>query len=277
MKAFDDRPCDLGEGALWHPARGEFLWFDILGQRLLGQGAQEWRFDRMVSAAGWVDRDRLMVATETGLALLDLRDGVLAPLIAVEAEDGGTRSNDGRADRQGGFWFSTMGKSAEPGRGAIYRWHRGTLRRLVSGIGIPNAICFFPDGRLAHYADTALGRVWRQPLDTDGWPEGERQPWLDLAPRGLNPDGAVIDAEGGFCCAHWGSGAVLRHDPAGQVTDEYRVGGLHASCPALGGADLRDLLVTTARQGIAVPDAAQGLTYVLRARVAGLPEPRVIL
>lgn len=49
--------CDLGEGAFWHPERGEFFWFDITGRTLHGPG-RSWGFDRMVSAAGWIDRDR---------------------------------------------------------------------------------------------------------------------------------------------------------------------------------------------------------------------------
>ena len=275
----DDRPCHLGEGPIWHPLRGEFFWFDILNRRMLfrdASGPREWRFDRMVSAAGWIDRDRMVVATETGLAVLTIDDGTLAPLVDVEADDPGTRSNDGRADRMGGFWFGTMGKRAEPGRGAIWRYHRGEVRRLVAGITIPNAICFSPDGRVAHYADTAAGRIWRQPLDAQGWPLGERSVFLDFSGQGMNPDGAVIDAEGGLWCAFWGAGRVTRFDAAGQETHRLDVPGRHSSCPAFGGADLRDLLVTTAQEGMSDPDASQGLTYLLRAPVTGLAEPRVL-
>ena len=57
MNPFDPRICELGEGAFWHPQRQQFFWFDILGRRLLSRdagGPQEWRFDRMASAAGWI-------------------------------------------------------------------------------------------------------------------------------------------------------------------------------------------------------------------------------
>lgn len=265
---------------MWHPQRGQFFWFDILNRRLLSRdetGARDWRFDRMASAAGWVDRDRMLIGTETGLALLHLADGALLPVAGIEADDGSTRSNDGRADRQGGFWIGTMGKGAEPEKGAIYRFYRGEVRRLVPGVTIPNAICFSADGQLAYYADTHRQVVWRQPLDGDGWPMGEPQVFLDLGPAGLNPDGAVIDAEGAFCVACWGEGKVIRFAPDGTRLDDYAVAGRHSSCPAFGGADMRDLLVTTAQEGIDAPDQAQGLTYLTRATVPGLPEARVIL
>lgn len=276
----DDRQCQLGEGAFWHPERQQFFWFDILGKRLLSQddsGPLEWRLDRMGSAAGWIDRDRLLVATETGLSVMSLKDGSLAEVAAVEGDNAATRSNDGRADRQGGFWFGTMGRNGEAGLGAVYRFYRGEVRRLVDPITIPNSICFSPDGRTVHYSDTDRSIVWRQSLDVDGWPVGEQQVHLDLSAQGLSPDGAVIDADGGFCCAIWGQGAVMRFDADGKRTHEWTVDGQHSSCPAFGGPDLTQLLVTTALDGIDDPDEAQGKTYLVDTDLAGLPEPRVIL
>ena len=34
MMIHDNRQCQLGEGAFWHPERRQFFWFDILGKRL---------------------------------------------------------------------------------------------------------------------------------------------------------------------------------------------------------------------------------------------------
>ncbi|WP_146681521.1 SMP-30/gluconolactonase/LRE family protein [Thioclava sp. F28-4] len=280
MSVFDDRVCELGEGPFWHPERSQFFWFDILNRKLLtrdANGPLEWQFEGMASAAGWVDRERMILATETGLSLFHIGEGTLEPLVEVEADDPGTRSNDGRADRQGGFWFGTMGKEAERGRGTIYRYYRGELRRLVSEISIPNAICFTLDGRTAYYADTPSHKVWCQPLDADGWPEGESRLFLDLSSEDLYPDGAVVDAEGGFWCALWSSGRVARFDAEGRMTHHLDLPGKNSTCPAFGGADMRDVLVTSALEGMTDPDADQGLSYLLRAPFVGVPEPHVIL
>ena len=279
-QVFDDRGCILGEGALWHPEREQLFWFDILEGKLLSRSGgkpHEWRFEEMVSAAGWVDRSRLLIASETSLFLFDLDTGAAQEVVPLEADNMETRSNDGRADPFGGFWIGTMGRDAAPEAGAIYRFFDGQLRRIYSGITIPNAICFAPDGKTAYFTDSPTHKVMAQPLGAEGWPEGERRPYLDLAPRGLNPDGAVIDASGAFCVACWGDGAVRRFDPQGHELDRIAVGGLHASCPAIGGSDMQDLLVTTARQGMTDPDPAQGLPYLTRAPAPGLPEPKVIL
>lgn len=278
-QVYDARICELGEGPLWHPERQQFFWFDIIGRGLLsraGQEALEWHFPEHASAAGWIDRDTLLIATETGLRRFDIGSGAHEPLIALEAENAVTRSNDGRADPMGGFWIGTMGKSAERRAGAIYRFYRGAIERVVPEVTIPNSICFAPDGRRGYYADTARQRIWTLALDAEGWPEGPAEVFVDLRQHGLNPDGSVVDAEGGLWNAQWGAGRVARYTPDGRFDRAIAVGGRHASCPCFGGAEFDRMIVTTAREGISAPDDAQGVVYEVATGLHGLAEPRVL-
>ncbi len=274
MTPISDIRCTLGEGAFWHPERGEFFWFDITVRRLHSL-AQSWAFEEMVSAAGWVDYDTLLIASEIRLFLFNLSNGTKRSLCALEADDFRTRSNDGRADPQGGFWIGTMGKAAELGAGAIWRWHKGELRKLYPDLTIPNAICFAPDGQSACFTDTRTRRVMRVALDQDGWPKGQPECWLDLTADGLNPDGAVIDAAGNFWVAQWGAGRVACYAPDGQFLTAVAVPSPHTSCPAFGGPGLADLFCTTARQGIATPAALDGATFMASGIGQGQAEHRV--
>jgi sugar lactone lactonase YvrE len=278
---FDDRACALGEGPLWHPIREQLFWFDITGRRLLtrkGDDAQEWHFPDMVSAAGWTGPDGLLIASEQALFHFDLLSGVRTPVCALEVDTLSTRSNDGRADLQGGFWIGTMGKTAAPGAGAIYRWYRGELRRLYSGITISNAICFPPGGRVAHFTDTATRRVMRVALDAEGWPKGQPEVYLDLTAEGLNPDGAVVDAAGLMWLAEWGSGRVAAYAPDGTRVRFVPFDAPQTSCPAFGGTTL---YCTTALQGMdAAARAAHphaGMTFAAPGVAQGQSEHMVIL
>jgi sugar lactone lactonase YvrE len=280
---YDDRTCDLGEGPLWHPERGQLFWFDITAGRLMSRGAdgpEEWVFPEMVSALGWVDRDRMVMAGESGLWALNLETGARTLLV-----DPGTgpaiRSNDGRADRQGGFWWSTMGKATEPGAAAFWRWHRGEVRCLFPGLTIPNAATFSPDGRTAYFADTLTHRVMQVALDAAGWPKGTPEVFLDLTAERLLPDGALVSADGTFWLALWGAGRVTGFAPDGTVVRQIDLPAPHATCPAFGGADGRTLFVTSARQGMSMQAlagcASAGMTFALADVAEGLPEPGVIL
>ena len=275
---FDERACELGEGPLWHPLRKQLFWFDILGHRLLSRvdgQALEWQFSECHSAAGWIDTDTLLIASETGLWRFDIGTGHRDLICELEANNPDTRSNDGRADPKGGFWIGTMGKRAEAGYGAIYRYYRGELRKLWSGLSIPNSICFSLDGSTGYFTDTQQGRISKQPLDHEGWPKGEPGVFADPGSEGFNPDGSVVDAQGGLWNAQWGAGRVVRYSQDGEVDRIIKVAGLHSSCPAFGGPNMQTLFVTTAFEGIANPNPAQGCVYQVPVEQSGVPEHAV--
>lgn len=282
---FDDRPCALGEGPLWHPLRGQLFWFDILAGRLMSRTAEgplAWDMGEIVSAAAWIDRDRLLIASETTLSVFDLATGgreVVAPLMADRPD---LRSNDGRADPFGGFWISVMGKRAESGAGGIWRYFRGELREMFPGITIPNAISFTPDRRFAQFADSHEGKVWRVALDSaTGWPSAAPELFLDLAGQAGVPDGAVCDAAGNLWLAMWGASSVAVHAPDGRLVRRVAVPARHSSCPSFGGPDLSRLCVTSARQDLSADTIAaeplNGCVFVADTDATGLPEAQVIL
>lgn len=281
FEIFDDTSCVLGEGALWHPERAELFWFDILGRRLHAPG-RHWAFEDMPSCAGWIDRDRLLVATNTALVVLDIETGAQERLCDFDSPNPVTRSNDGRADPHGGFYVSTMGIDAEPGAGALYRYYRGELRQVRSGMTIPNAICFPPEGGFFHYSDTPTGMIMRQRTDEAGWPVGEAEVFVDCKRSGHNPDGAVIDAEGTLWNAQWGSSRVAGYDRDGrEIAALDCPTAPQLTCPAFGGEDMKTLFVTSATAGLSEAEIADapdsGRTFRTRAVAPGQKEHRVIL
>lgn len=289
VDVFDARSCFLGEGPLWHPEVGQLFWFDILGCRLLSQKGGvplQWNFNRQVSAAAWIDNSRLLIASETGLTSFDLTTEMETEICDIERENADTRSNDGRADPWGGFWIGTMAKSGEPGHGSLYRWYRGTLRQLQSGLGTPNAICFDRRRLRVYWADTKQRCIYRQALSAeDGWPVGPHEAFVDLSATPTNreykPDGAVIDAEGCLWNAQWGAARVACYSPDGRFLEALHLPTGHTSCPAFGGPMLNRLFVTTARQGL--PEHREdwarqaGCVFVADVKTPGVPEPAVVI
>ncbi len=279
-QAYDTRNCALGEGVIWHPLRNQLFWFDILGKRLLSHVDDEpltWTFDEHVSAAGWLDKSSLLVASQSALLRLDLDSGKTSALVALEADKPATRSNDGRTDPFGGFWIGTMGISAQPGAGAIYRFFQGELRCLADALTIPNAICFAPDASCAYFTDSVDGRIMRWALDRSGWPLGAPETFIDLSRQEFSPDGAIVDHHGCLWNAQWGAGRVARYSPHGHFLDAIAFPASQISCPGFGGPDLNRLFVTSARDGLSEPGAHDGQTFVVETEATGQQEHRVIL
>ena len=160
--------CDLGEGPLWHPKLEALFWFDINAFKMYCWKDSElkaWNFSEPVSAAGWIDKENLIIASASSLIKLSLTSDKRTVLVDLEADLPHTRSNDGRADPWGGFWIGTMGLNAEKEAGSIYRFYKGKLEQLHQELTIPNSICFSPEKKYAYFADTRQEKIWRQDLD----------------------------------------------------------------------------------------------------------------
>ncbi len=275
VEVFDTHQCTLGEGPLWHPKRQELFWFDIEAMQLRS-AVQVWQFSEHVSAAGWIDRDTLMIASASALFQFDLLTGIRTDIIELEADDPVTRSNDGRADPWGGFWIGTMGKNAEPGAGAIYRFYRGELQQLYPNITISNAICFAPDQSCAYWCDTPTKQIMRQPLAAnDGWPVGEPEVCIDLSETDYSPDGALTDSEGTIWNAQWSNHRVAAYAPDGTFLRALELPAAQVTCPAFGGPEFRTMFATSAAIGLSGVD--DGKTFAATDLTTGRPEPRVIL
>jgi sugar lactone lactonase YvrE len=269
-----DKICELGEGPIWRPLRKELFGFDILGKRVHSND-RVWQFDEYVSAAGWIDTDTLLIASNTALKTFNLETRNSEFVVALETDNSVTRSNDGRADPYGGFWIGTMGIGAEQNAGAIYRYYKGELRKLVTDVTISNSICFSPDGRHAYYTDTDTQLILKVSLDKNGWPAGAPEVHINLQGTPYRPDGAVMDTVGNLWSAQWGVGRIACYDPTGQFVTAFETGVPQTSCPAFGSEDMKTLYCTTAAVGRSGEN--DGKVFYFDTSYTGQTEHKVVL
>ena len=152
-----------------------------------------------------------MVATETGVALLDEADD---PTILCEvAAEPGIRMNEGGCDPQGRFWCGTMAYDARAGAGSLYRVEPdGSFATALAGVTISNGLGWSPDGATAFYVDSTAQRIDSFAFDGASGELGERSRFTEIDPSLGLPDGLAIDAEGGVWVALWdgAGGAPVR-------------------------------------------------------------------
>lgn len=279
-KIYDETVCACGEGPLWHPVKGQLYWVDVTHHKILTREdgkTTEIQFDEFVTALAWIDESHLLAATETSLTILNLVTFEKTQLCPLEADSSDTRSNDGRADPWGGFWVSTMGKTAQTGFGKIYRFFDGRLKVVVPSITIPNAICFDRKRSRAFFADTATQKVYFINLDKQtGEPHGDPIEFKDFSSLDQAIDGAVVDSDGNIWFGVWDGKHVLKVNPQGDIVEKFVTGADRPTCPAFGGPNFSDLFVTTAAIGLEesfanVPE--QGKTIVFEGIVKGMAEP----
>lgn len=279
---FVDSRCELGEGPFWNPLLDRLFWFDILNQTLLSATADGQLVDRITfkdkaAAAAVVDASTLAVFQSGGLLRYDLATDTSTLIAPIEADKPFNRSNDSRMDRSGGFWLGTMNRGGgAPRTGAVYQWKAGTLTTILEGVGIPNSICFSPDGTRAYFTDAGAVIRTCQLDPATGLPSG---PWTDfvtdIAPGG--GDGSVVDAEGYVWNARWGGSCVVRISPQGKLDRVVELPVPNVTCPAFGGKDFKTLYITTARENLSPEELERfplsGSVFAIDVDVPGLAEP----
>lgn len=279
--------CHLGEGPTYDPRTDTLFWFDIMGRKLLEKrwpdgDVKVHDLPLMASALAVIDADRQLLVTETGLHIRDVKTGRLAMHRPVEAENPLIRSNDARVHPSGALWFGTMALTEEKGGGSIQWYFKGEVRTLFPGIGIPNSICFSPDGSVAYYADTAINILMRVACDpATGRPTGEPEIFYDQRGGKGGLDGSVVDAEGVLWNARWGAASLDAYSPDGQRIRSIDIPASHSSCPAFVGPAADRMVVTSAYHLLSEEarkrDTEAGKTFLVDLPVKGRFDPPVAL
>jgi len=204
---------------------------------------------------------------------------LLAPISHAQA---GMRCNDGRCDRAGRFWVSTMVRDmglAAP-QGVLYRMDASAqgpvLRAQRGGLITGNGLAFSPDGKLAYLSDShpQVQQIWQFDVDADGGLQSQRS-FVDMRQHPGRPDGAAVDQDGCYWTCANDAGLLLRFTPQGVLDMQVHLPMDKPSMCAFGGARLDQLFVTSIRasaQPGAAPHTLAGHTLCLELGIAGLPE-----
>jgi len=209
-----------------------------------------------------------VAAARDGFGRLDVTAGTFELLAAVELDDPSTRMNDGKVDPAGRFWAGTMARDERPGAGSLYRFDAdGSVTRHLGGLTISNGLDWTADGRTMYFVDSPTQRIDAISFDAAAGALGERRPFAAVDPSLGLPDGLTVDADDHVWVAVWGGWCVLHLDPSGREVGRLAVPAAQPSSVAFGGPDLGDLFITTATEGLQVPDPSQpdaGSLFVCR-------------
>jgi sugar lactone lactonase YvrE len=281
-------PSLLGESPLWHPDEQVLYWVDIPGQQLnrfnpADGHHDEWHFPSEPACCAPLLGGGLLLAMRDGLWRFDPNTGQRHRVAKPPYDPGRQRFNDGKADAQGRFWIGTLDDQRLPAA-ALYRLDRDVLAKVAEGITVSNGLAFSPDGRTLYWADTKAHGVLAFDFDGQDGSLSRRRVFRQFSPRaegqplstyGGRPDGAAVDAEGAYWVAMFEGQRLLRLAPDGTLLAELPLPVRCPTMPCFGGADLKTLYITTARDKRPTDElAAQplaGCVLQLRVDVPGLP------
>ncbi|HEY2995745.1 MAG TPA: SMP-30/gluconolactonase/LRE family protein [Methylomirabilota bacterium] len=171
--------------------------------------------------------------------------------------------NDLVFDRDGGFWFTDLGKTRErdQDRGAVYyaRADGSSIREAIFPLERPNGIGLSPDERTLYVVETPTARCWAFKLSGPGQIESANGPYRGEKGRvvvGLGGyqmfDSLAVDSEGHIAVATLITGAVSDIWPDGSRVDQYTLPDMMVTNVCFGGRELRTAFATLSLGGTLV-------------------------
>jgi len=287
-------PASLGESPLWHVGEQCLYYVDIVERQVLrlnpaNGDLRHWQLDSEPGCIAIATGGGLAVAQRNGLFRLDPDSGALRQILAAPYDAAGQRFNDGKPDGQGRFWIGTIDDARRPAAG-LYRYADGCFELMADGIVTSNGLAFSPDQLKLYWSDTKAHQIYKFDFDPLTGSIGPRQvfaefpirqPEQPLADYGGRPDGATVDVEGCYWVAMFEGQRLLRLSPQGQVLREVKLPVRCPTMPCFGGADLRTLYITTARENRSAAELLEqplaGCVLQLRVEIPGLAANKVMV
>lgn len=240
----------LGESPCWHDYAQRLYWTDIEAKLIyrldLVSGKHKICAAPKMAAFVLPTKDgELIAGLEDGLYSIDFATGNFQPIILLNEK--GVRLNDGKCDPAGRIWFGTMALDQNKGKqsGKLYMFD-GNLNEMDRDFGIANGKAWAKQDYFYH-ADTASKTIWRYRYDRNTGGISEKKAFIQMD---VSPDGMCIDTKGNLYIAIYGEGRADIYAPSGIKKDSIEVAAKEVTSCAFGGADLKTLYITTAKNGL---------------------------
>lgn len=268
--------CSLGETPVWCSDSQSLLWVDILQQRLLRYWPeQDERIEihplpAATSAVLLTNQpETFLTVSQCGIQIYDYRTRRFTLRHPWPEKD--TRPNEAAIAPDGALWFSSMDPSAVRAIGCWYRLSPETnaLQRLIAEQWVPNTLAWTTQG--IWFADSLRHVIYLGALRG-----GKFTVIRDYPVCGI-PDGSALTRDNQLFNARWGGSCLVRYQISGDELHELE----HIALPVVqpsscsfGGAMLSDLYITSARNGLTAPGAADGALLKISTSLTGTPAGR---
>ena len=195
------------------------------------------------------------------LERIDAETGEVRVLYTETGNGHGLRGpNDLVVDREGGIWFTDLGKrrARDLDYGGVYyaAADGSAISEAVHPFMTANGIGLSPDETVLYVAETEGGRLWAFDLEAPG--RVRRHPWP--SPHGGRLvytagnsyerfDSLAVEASGNICVATLINGGISVIAPSGALVDFVPMPDRYTTNICFGGSDLQTAYITLSQSG----------------------------
>lgn len=255
----------LGESPFWASLSGQLYWVDIeLGYlhsyHPVTKEHHFWQSEIKLTAV-FEDRNesnKVWLCTENSIATAQLDWGKhtlsVETIAAFSAPASGMRLNDAIMDARGRIWVTAISSTQpqvedKPNLGGLYCWDPQKPQHLtlhVPHLRIGNGLALNPEQNRLYLSDSHPSKCEIYTFDYDLTQGSLKNKcvFATLKPGQGRPDGAAIDALGGYWICGIEAGVIHRFLPSGQLERSIYLPTLNPTKACFGGEHLNTLYIT---------------------------------
>ncbi|MEM6718687.1 MAG: SMP-30/gluconolactonase/LRE family protein [Bacteroidota bacterium] len=246
-------PAKLGEGPIWDYNNNVLYWVDIIGESLHIYSPKDKtnKEIKMPEPIGTVvpseEKNKVIVALNDGVYVVDITTEEITKLASVEAENTGTRLNDGKCDPNGNLWVGSMDYSQTNPGGNLHKVDaEGNVTKMLGNITISNGIVWSKDHKTMYYIDTPTTHVKAYDFDETTSTISNERIVVTIPTEVGSPDGMAIDENDTLWIGLWNGDYIVNYDPkTGKLIQKIKVPAHNVTACAFGGENLDELYITT--------------------------------
>ena len=289
FKLVIDSRVVLAEMPVWDARINKLYWIDTVGSIVHrydpATGKDESRAINasLGAAVPCTSLDKVMVAVDNGMMLLDFVTGEMELIAQPQPNTGEFGYNDTRCDPVGRIFTSSVSKHyTEPGfdpktmAGKFYVIEPdGRIVTLAEDVAQYNTIFLDKKCKNLYAVETYYKKLLRYDYTLEKGASGSPETVIEFEEM---PDGVSVDVENNIYVCQWGS---QQHITVWSLDDYSQVGSIpfpvkHICCGGFGGKDMKDFYVATSKFWLAEGDpdfaAGAGGIFCARSTIAGIPE-----
>lgn len=282
-----DAHAVIGESPTWVEHEAALYWIDVKAPALHRfvpaiRATRTWKVTSDLGGFALLADGGALVALRYGIHRLDLDSGELTLLAPPPFDPLLFRFNEGACDVSGRFWVGVMFDPVEgdpaPQAGRLHSYTlAGGLRAEPDAAELHNGMAWCGDGRTFFLSHSDSGEIFAfdyAPVDGNLY---NRRLFATIPPELGIPDGAAIDAEGGYWCALHGGGKLRRFDAGGNIDLDVDLPVSQPTMCTFAGADLATMYVTSASdnmsQGQRQQEPLAGAMFRFSPSIRGISRP----
>jgi sugar lactone lactonase YvrE len=164
------------------------------------------------------------------------------------------------------------------GNAAFYRLDDRGFSAQIDQVSIANGLAWSPDNRTMYIADGPNRRILAFDYDIETGTPSNRRVFVNVPENVGSPDGATVDADGGYWVAMIRGGRILRFLPDGTLDRDIKAPTTHPTMVAFGGSGYDTLYLTTssnhyADEAARAREPRAGSVFCFKPGVRGIAEP----